>query len=82
MDDVCIVGDGEFVATDNIYIALVELAETTSLGAFAAKIGTDLTNFERKDEAVFVLYDVAGERHGVVKAESLRGIVGGFGGLD
>lgn len=82
MDDVCIIGDGELVATDNIYIALVELAETPFLGAFTTKVSANLANFERKDEAVFVLYNITSKRYGVVKAKSLRRVVGRFGGFD
>ncbi len=52
------------------------------MGAFTTEIATDLGDFERESEIAFVLDDVASQRNGVVKAQSLVGFFGGFGGFD
>ena len=61
---------------------MVEFAEAAFLGAFTTKVGANLANFERKDEAVFVLYNITSKRYGVIETESLRRVVGRFGGFD
>ena len=61
---------------------MVEFAEATFLSTFTTKVGANLAYLERKDEVVFVLYDITSKRYGVVKAEGRRRIVGRFGGFD
>ena len=52
------------------------------MGALAAKIGAELSDFKREAELIFVFYDITSERYGVVKPESLTGRIGGFGCFD
>ena len=57
-DDVGVVGKRELFAADDVDIALVEFTETAFLGAFAAEIEADLSDFKGKIEIVFVFNDV------------------------
>ena len=73
-----VVGERKFFATDNVDIALIEFAEAAFLSTLATKVETDLGNFERKVEVVFVFDDVTSQGDGVVETKSLGGIRGGF----
>ena len=51
------------------------------MGTFTTEIETDLGNFKRESEVVFVFDDIAGEWNGVVETKGLTGIGFGFGGF-
>ena len=81
-NDLGVVSDGKFFAANNIGVALVKLAEATTLGAFAAEVTTNLSDGKWKSEVVVVLDDIAREWHSVIEAQSLIGLAVVFGGFD
>ena len=80
-DDFCVVGEWKMVASDDVDIALIEFAEASTLGAFAAVVAINLGSMKGEAEGLIVFDDVAGEGDGVIEAKGLVGKVFCFGGF-
>ena len=64
-----VVENTELIVADDVDVALIELAEASLLGAFAAENLAHLIALEREGQIVIVRRHVARERYGQVKAE-------------
>ena len=67
--DLGVVARRQRILADHVDVALVELAEAAALRALAAIHALHLVAAEREREFVFVLGDVARQRHGEVEAQ-------------
>ena len=70
----------ERIGTDDVGIALVELAIAAFLRTIGAPNGLDLVALEGEGEFFAVLHDKTGEGHGEIVAKSLLAELGGEGG--
>jgi hypothetical protein len=68
------VSERQFVAVDDVDVALIELPIATPLGPLAPVDTLDLGAPEREHEIVFVLGHVAGQRNGEVEAQRQVGV--------